>query len=101
MLAAITPGPWKLDDELRWIQSSDGRVVKVFPKPGRFDDNDRFIAAAPEVVASLLAEIERLRSAAKWEWGTLSGHATDCEHCGQCTKIHGLLDKLNEAVSGR
>lgn len=67
LLAGITPGPWDADkarDGYMSITSPNGPVVWATGQPGSganiFDRDAAFIAAAPTLVADLLAEVKRL-----------------------------------------
>lgn len=77
LLAGITPGPWDADkarDGYMSITSPNGPVVWATGQPGSganiFDRDAAFIAAAPTLVADLLAEVKRLE-----EWKHL--HSAD------------------------
>ena len=50
LLGNITPGPWEYSgNDMIWFRCTVG------------DENAEFIAAAPTIVADLLAEVDRLR----------------------------------------
>lgn len=60
LLAGITPGKWELIGGGEYIT---GPSILVAPDDGGVSSEDaEFIAAAPQLVADLAAEVERLRS---------------------------------------
>lgn len=107
-LDGITPGPWKIDDydesALDSIVSvADDRLggwVEVARSTG---DDARFIAAAPDLVRKLAAEVEKLRAqpvelsaqlladAAGWE-------AVAEEHADTIGKVDAEVEKLCATV---
>jgi hypothetical protein len=68
LLAAATPGPWThdgpgsgLEYPERCFILGDGTIVADYPRPGngRGDANAALIARAPELLAALVARLER------------------------------------------
>ena len=65
LLRAITKGPWELGENWEqgdpgfYVTSSDGLVLAPEPEILKRADAD-FIAASPELVTELLAELRRL-----------------------------------------
>lgn len=56
LLNGITPGPWAWPTDDYLVNAKTGELV------ASNDENTAFIAAAPSLVADLLAEVERLSS---------------------------------------
>ena len=62
-LAAITPPPWHWDtSDPKWNHLANDTFHSVLFSLGVLENNAHFIAAAPDDVRVLLAEIERLRA---------------------------------------
>ncbi len=64
MLEGITPGPWDFNEwpDQTTIDNGEGVVVAALPSCLRTNSeaDTRFIAAAPQLVADLIAEVKRL-----------------------------------------
>ena len=95
LLDGITPGPWR-ESLLDGVDYEDGSScyrggiydttaahIPVFLAAGGIDKRDaRFIAAAPQLVADLIAEVERLKvredvvAEASYRTGRLDAEAT-------------------------
>lgn len=89
LLAGITPGPWDADkarDGYMSITSPNGPVVWATGQPGSganiFDRDAAFIAAAPTLVADLLAEVKRLDNEVDERQGEINTIIEHCWHTG-------------------
>jgi hypothetical protein len=74
-LSEATPGPWRASnpwgyERLRVISAPGGPVSTAYNDVDGFNNAD-FIAAAPEDMAALIAEVERLRSEMEDDFETL------------------------------
>lgn len=77
-LAGITPGPWKIDEHdesalTSIVSVADDRLGGWVEVARSLGDDARFIAAAPDLVRELLAEVEKLRSEHTWPKTTPTG----------------------------
>lgn len=72
-LATATPGPWSVDVTYFVPKSIWARVGKLFSADDATFADCAFIAHAPQDLAALVAEVERLRGAIETAckaWGT-------------------------------
>ena len=63
LLEAATPGPWRTVGNTVFIDLEDSRDTRWWALPGD-QETAEFIAAAPRLVAGLLAEYDRAREVA-------------------------------------
>ena len=80
LVAGITRGQWcAVQEMVGWrsgrmtvVRAGDARVVTV-DQTCEAEANVAFIAAAPQLVRDLLAEVSRLRAELGWPWPPTSG----------------------------
>ncbi|WP_336790393.1 hypothetical protein [Gordonia malaquae] len=82
-LDGITPGRWRLPETLLGIKNggvfSEGKEVAIVAHT-RGDADGRFIAASPDLVRDLVAEVEKARRAARTLGKVIDRQALDALH---------------------